>query len=72
MEKICPMDCHSCTLQEGVENKSLCSTLLIPAMIKRLSRQISDLSCIEKLPLKINEVQLITHANEDDCTETER
>ena len=59
MENVCQMDCYACTLQEGNENKALCATLLLPAMIKRLSAQIQELSALERTPIQINEVQLI-------------
>jgi len=58
MESVCQMDCHACSLQEGIENKSLCATLLIPAMINRLSIQINELLAIEKTPAAIKEVKL--------------
>jgi hypothetical protein len=61
------MDCYTCTLQEGNENKALCATLLLPAMIKRLSAQIQELSALERTPIQINEVQLLnTKENAND------
>lgn len=66
MENTCRMDCHACALQEGIENKALCATLFIPAMLNRLSGQLHR---IEELLLangakELNEVKLDSGVNE--------
>ena len=42
-ELICQMDCHSCQIQEGIENKKTCAVLLIPSMLKKLENEISEI-----------------------------
>lgn len=51
---VCMKNCHACTLQEGVMNKSLCATLLLPAMIERMSARLSQLEA--KLQPSVNEI----------------
>ena len=68
MEKECKMDCHACTLQDGFENKALCSALLMPAMINELKAQIksfgvqiqefgTQLQKIEQKKPKLNDIK---------------
>lgn len=44
MNDVCIKDCHRCTLQDGLENKALCATLLLPAMLDRINRQLSEVA----------------------------
>ena len=79
MEKqnVCMMNCHTCTLQEGNESKAMCATLLIPAMLNRMTTQIDALTKlinalgnVEKPAVQINEIRLnaISEPEKQDLT----
>lgn len=72
MENICKMDCHSCTIQEGYENKAMCATLFMPAMFNRLSVQLQRIeAAMTGKDMELNEVILEVKQmikNDDDKT----
>ena len=45
-DNICQRNCHECKLQENIYDKVTCAMLLMPAMLKELSEQASELKSI--------------------------
>lgn len=66
-ELVCIRDCHSCTLQEGNENKMMCATLLLPSMIKELQKEVQAL----KKGNEIKEVKLKKNSKNENLIEDE-
>lgn len=43
---VCKMDCHNCDLQDGIENKVTCATLLLPSMFNLFLSEIKELKSL--------------------------
>ena len=56
----CQMNCHACTLQEGMSAKVACATLLMPAMFSQMLNEIQELKDLlnKEESLEVAEVEL--------------
>ena len=58
METKCIMNCHACTVQDGYENKAMCSQLLSMAMMNKLWDKIEELGIkMETLAVTVEEMK---------------
>lgn len=70
MENTCQMNCHECTLQDSIQSKNMCATLLMPAMLNKINTSLSEVieqiksvqSADEQI---IKEIKLVTKIKTD-------
>jgi len=65
MEK-CELNCFSCNLQDTYENKSLCSTMQMPALFKLMFDELAEVKELLKSTKKTKEVKEIKEVKFND------